>query len=91
MSVRVVHRRARDRAAESNYPRKPRCRTAANPFQMFTPKLPHGLPIEEVGTYAVRINWNDGHNTGIYSFEHLRDNCPCAECVAIRRQHSIES
>ena len=37
--------------------------------------------IEEVGAYAVRIHWNDGHNAGIYSFEHLRRICPCAECA----------
>ena len=28
--------------------------------------------IASVGNYAVSINWNDGHSTGIYSFEHLR-------------------
>jgi len=25
-----------------------------------------------VGNYAITINWNDGHSTGIYSFERLR-------------------
>jgi DUF971 family protein len=52
---------------------------SANPFQMFTPTLKMN-GVEEVGHYAVRIMWNDGHNTGIYSFEHLRNICPCAEC-----------
>jgi ATP-binding protein involved in chromosome partitioning len=28
--------------------------------------------ITSVGTYAVTIAWNDGHGSGIYSFEHLR-------------------
>ena len=28
--------------------------------------------ISSVGNYAIRFNWNDGHSTGIYSFEHLR-------------------
>ena len=32
---------------------------AGNPFQMYTPVLKM-LSIEEVGTYAVRINWSDG-------------------------------
>jgi DUF971 family protein len=40
------------------------------------------LNIEEVGAYAIRIDWSDGHNTGIYSFDHLRSICPCAECQA---------
>ena len=26
-----------------------------------------------VGNYAIRIDWSDGHNTGIYSFRFLRD------------------
>ncbi|MFY9779005.1 MAG: P-loop NTPase [Candidatus Baltobacteraceae bacterium] len=28
--------------------------------------------IRSVGNYAIAIDWNDGHNTGIYSFEHLQ-------------------
>jgi len=29
-----------------------------------------------VGNYAIQIEWSDGHGTGIYSFEYLRDICP---------------
>ena len=29
-----------------------------------------------VGNYALRIDWSDGHATGIYSFEYLREICP---------------
>jgi DUF971 family protein len=68
---------------KSNYSAAPA--STASPFQMFTPVLKM-LSIEEVGTYAVRINWSDGHNTGIYSFEHLRRLCPCAECTAARQE-----
>jgi ATP-binding protein involved in chromosome partitioning len=32
----------------------------------------HPLSIVLVGRYAVKINWSDGHNTGFYTFEHLR-------------------
>jgi DUF971 family protein len=28
--------------------------------------------IEMVGTYAIRIYWKDGHNTGIFNFEKLK-------------------
>ena len=28
--------------------------------------------ITSVGNYAITVNWNDGHSTGIYSFEDLR-------------------
>jgi DUF971 family protein len=31
------------------------------------------LQCEPVGAYAIRIHWNDGHNSGIYSYEHLRN------------------
>jgi DUF971 family protein len=41
---------------------------------------------ELVGRYAVQIHWNDGHSTGIYSFDYLRQICPCPECAAKREQ-----
>lgn len=37
-----------------------------------------------VGKYAISFEWNDGHHTGIYSWEYLRMMCPCAECKATR-------
>ncbi|HVT92729.1 MAG TPA: DUF971 domain-containing protein [Bryobacteraceae bacterium] len=40
--------------------------------------------IEEAGHYALHIYWNDGHNSGIYSFDHLRRICPCEECRKAR-------
>jgi DUF971 family protein len=33
-----------------------------------------------VGSYAIQIDFSDGHTTGIYSFEFLRSICPCPEC-----------
>ena len=53
---------------------------ANNPFQMFKPALKM-LGVEAVGNYAIRINWSDGHNTGIYSYEHFRRICPCSDCA----------
>lgn len=38
--------------------------------------------IRYVGRYALAFNWSDGHDTGIYPFELLREICPCAECRA---------
>ncbi|MDV2496427.1 MAG: DUF971 domain-containing protein [bacterium] len=32
--------------------------------------------ITPVGSYAVRLTWSDGHNTGFYSFRFLRELCP---------------
>ena len=48
---------------------------------MYKPTLKM-LSVEPVGNYAIRINWSDGHSTGIYSWEHLRQICPCPECRA---------
>jgi DUF971 family protein len=31
---------------------------------------------ELVGNYAMKITWSDGHDTGIYSFDYLREICP---------------
>jgi ATP-binding protein involved in chromosome partitioning len=33
-----------------------------------------------VGRYAIRIRWSDGHATGLYTFQQLREWCPCAAC-----------
>lgn len=37
---------------------------------------------ELVGRYALQIFWNDGHSTGIYSFDYLRSLCSCPQCTA---------
>jgi DUF971 family protein len=57
---------------------------AANPFQMYQPKLKM-LDVEEVGSYAIRVRWSDGHNAGIYSFDYLRSICPCETCSKDRQ------
>jgi DUF971 family protein len=54
-----------------------------NPFQMFKPALKMDS-VEAVGSYAIRIYWNDGHSSGIYSFDHLRKVCPCVQCQEAR-------
>jgi DUF971 family protein len=51
----------------------------SGPFKMYTPILKM-LNVEPVGHYAFRIEWSDGHNTGIYSYDHLRKICPCEKC-----------
>jgi DUF971 family protein len=29
--------------------------------------------INQVGNYAIQITWNDGHNTGIYEYQFLKN------------------
>ncbi len=36
--------------------------------------------LEPVGRYAIQIDWTDGHSSGIYTYEHLRQLCGCASC-----------
>lgn len=33
-----------------------------------------------VGSYALSIVWEDGHDYGIYNWHYLRALCPCEEC-----------
>ena len=46
---------------------------------MFKPKL-KASAAHAVGNYALRIDFNDGHTTGIYSFDYLRNICTCQDC-----------
>jgi DUF971 family protein len=35
--------------------------------------------VSMVGQYAIQPIWADGHGTGFYTFELLREACPCEE------------
>lgn len=46
-----------------------------SPFRILKPNelTPLGIQkMEPVGRYAYRIVWSDGHDTGIFTLEHLR-------------------
>ena len=47
---------------------------------MYKPKLT-AKAAHAVGNYALQIDFNDGHATGIFSFDFLRTICPCEECA----------
>jgi len=40
------------------------------------------VSVQGVGRYALQFVWSDGHDTGIYPFEHLRGLCPCCSEAA---------
>ena len=40
------------------------------------------LEVTPVGKYALQFKWNDGHESGIYSWEYLRRVCRCDACLA---------
>ncbi len=67
-----------------------RGKKAALPAASSGPLLPIFKPAAKaqaakpVGHYALQIEFSDGHSAGIYSYDYLRDICPCAECKAAR-------
>jgi DUF971 family protein len=57
-----------------------------DPFRILKPsEIPRGplrpLAVKPVGLYAYAIEWNDGHNTGIFTFDLLRALCQCEQCA----------
>ena len=42
------------------------------------------LSVGLVGSYGLKVNWSDGHGTGIYTFERLLAGCPCDACREAR-------
>ena len=42
--------------------------------------------IRSVGNYAIEFRWEDGHSTGIYTFDYLRSLCPCTQCKNTRAE-----
>ena len=52
---------------------------------MASGQAPEMYPVQIglVGRYAVSIEWSDGHDTGIYSYQTLRELCPCAQCLPV--------
>jgi DUF971 family protein len=47
---------------------------------MYKPK-PRAQAATQVGNYAIQLTFNDGHFTGIFSYQYLRTICPCDECA----------
>ena len=45
---------------------------------------PRPVEATPVGKYAIRFKWNDGHESGIYSWEYLRNVCQCDACRSAR-------
>ncbi len=40
--------------------------------------------IEVMGNYALHFDWSDSHNTGIYTYDLLREICSCDDCAKER-------
>ncbi|MFP6764487.1 MAG: DUF971 domain-containing protein [Planctomycetaceae bacterium] len=49
--------------------------------------VPEGIEIESAamaGNYAVKIAWNDRHDTGLFTWEHLRELCDAREWEPVK-------
>ena len=55
-----------------------------DPFRILKPSEMAPLKpvsITPVGLYAYKIVWSDGHDTGLFTLEHLRELCQCTQCA----------
>jgi DUF971 family protein len=69
-----------ERAAAGRQPGEP-VRQPATLLPMYkAPVRPDS--VAPVGRYAISFHWNDGHKSGIYSWDYLRRHCLCDECRA---------
>jgi len=69
---------------KSQNPGAPAIPVSSPLLPMFKPKLT-AQAAHAVGNYALQIDFNDGHSTGIYSFDYLRTVCPCPQCALLFR------
>jgi ATP-binding protein involved in chromosome partitioning len=51
----------------------------------------HATDVRPVGRYAFQLVWSDGHQTGIYSFDYLRELDPAAPPAATPRAQPAEA
>ena len=62
---------------ETREAEKTRPRTSLSVLpETFVSGNPTVVDAQLVGNYALKVTWSDGHDTGIYSFQYLREICP---------------
>ena len=71
-----------ERSKTRQQPGEP-AKLAPGTLPMFKPVV-KATSAEAVGKYAIKFHFSDGHELGIYSWQFLRDWCPCEECKAAR-------
>ena len=50
------------------------------PAPRYTPRSFELASVTPVGNYALQPNWADGHDYGMWTYERLREACPCDVC-----------
>lgn len=68
-----------EREQDHRQPGEPR-KKAAELLPLYEPP-PRPALVSPVGRYAISFHWNDGHTSGIYSWDYLRRHCGCEACA----------
>jgi DUF971 family protein len=67
-----------EREGQGRAPGEPKPKPAALLPMYQAPARPESST--PVGNYAISFKWNDGHASGIYSWDYLRRHCQCDAC-----------
>jgi DUF971 family protein len=70
-----------ERGAAGRRPGQPKPKPATLLPMYRAPARPDS--VAPVGRYAISFRWNDGHQSGIYSWDYLRRHCQCDECMRV--------
>jgi DUF971 family protein len=69
--------------------KKSKAGAASAVLPMYKPRVT-AKSANAVGNYAIQIQFSDSHATGIFSFEYLREICPCEACAGEFRSANKE-
>jgi len=69
-----------ERATDGRQPGQPK--PAPKELLPFYKAPPLPEKVTPIGRYAISFGWNDGHGSGIYSWDYLRRHCLCEVCRA---------
>jgi DUF971 family protein len=56
----------------------PKVVTADDPFRLVGQQPIKPVSAAPVGRYAICFRWNDGHSSGIYTYDYLREIAPAS-------------
>jgi DUF971 family protein len=73
-----------ERGAEGRRPGQPKPKPPTLLPMYQAPARPES--VTPVGRYAISFRWNDGHQSGIYSWDYLRRYCQCDACIRAATQ-----
>ena len=72
-----------EREADGRQPGEPKPRPASTTLLPMYQAPARPDSVQQVGRYAISFHWNDGHTSGIFSWDYLRRHCTCEVCKAL--------